>query len=156
MTSTFQQVRNDFDYDKITGVFTRISTGKQLTNNIRVDGLQHRVYEVIWMYMTGHWCPQWIDHKDGNNKNNAWDNLREATPTQNAANMRGQGRTPKGVYKHKGRRSPVWYVQLCVKGERIYRSGFKSEAEAITVHTALCEEHQGEFALHNSRKGEDE
>jgi len=54
--------------------------------NIIIDGKAYASHRLAWFYVTGKWPEMAIDHKDGDPTNNRWDNLRLATPAQNAAN----------------------------------------------------------------------
>lgn len=47
--------------------------------------LQHRV---IWAIVTGAWPINTIDHKDGDSSNNKWENLREATLSEQQQNTK--------------------------------------------------------------------
>lgn len=53
---------------------------------VKVDGVRYQAHRLIWKWMTGRDPVEDIDHRDLNPGNNAWANLREATPGQNAAN----------------------------------------------------------------------
>jgi HNH endonuclease len=73
------------------------------------DGDEPRTFlthRVIWLYMTGHWPKEGIDHRDGDGMNNRWRNLREANQSQNAQNRKLRSDNPfghTGVYA-KGRK----------------------------------------------------
>ena len=43
-------------------------------------------HDMVWFYVTGDWPVVDVDHKDGDKRNNRWDNLRLATRSQNASN----------------------------------------------------------------------
>ncbi len=55
--------------------------------------LAHRV---IWLWMTGEWPPDDIDHKNGNRSDNRWYNLRLATRSENNENRNGKGKGRSG------------------------------------------------------------
>src|SRR5574343_703057 len=55
---------------------------------IRIDRRLYQAHRLAWMYMTGQWPPDEIDHKDGAEANNVWANLRTATRSENMTNRR--------------------------------------------------------------------
>jgi hypothetical protein len=46
---------------------------------IGIDGYSYQSSRLAWLYMTGRWPRETIDHKDRNPGNNKWSNLREAS-----------------------------------------------------------------------------
>ena len=55
---------------------------------ISVDGARCLAHRLAWLYMTGSWPTQWLDHIDTDSANNRWANLRQASATLNAENKR--------------------------------------------------------------------
>lgn len=88
-----------------------------------------------------------IDHKDGNPANNRWDNLREATDSQNLANSKlAKNNTSgaKGVWLEKA--TGRWNSYITVRGKRIYLGTYDTVAEAGAAYEASARLHFGEFA----------
>lgn len=54
---------------------------------ISIDNKSYLAHQLAWFYMTERWA-DYVDHKDTANKNNKWENLREATPGQNSGNIK--------------------------------------------------------------------
>ena len=90
------------DYDSETGIFTwkprKWAYGAKAGTEagwrdwkgyviITLDRVNYRAHRLAWLYMTGEWPSQDVDHKDRNKANNRWINLREATRSQNMGNQ---------------------------------------------------------------------
>lgn len=91
------------------------------------------------------------DHVDRNRLNNCFNNLREATVSQNRANSRKViEATSKylGVsrYKHKSSRFNKWQALIKVGTSIIFLGHFFTEEEAARAYDAAAREHFGEFA----------
>jgi hypothetical protein len=159
MTLTAERVRELLDYDPQTGALTwKIARGRRFkpgapagaisehARQIRVDGRNYKEHRIVWLHVHGRWPVADIDHKDGNPRNNAIDNLREATRTQNNANRRGQGRTglPKGV--HFCGRTGRYVAQITCGGRNTFLGRFNTPEHAHAAYAVAAEKHFGEFA----------
>jgi hypothetical protein len=128
---TQEALKRLMSYNPETGVFTwlvdrsdkikagDVAGGKNSIRGYKRIGIDYKVYpahRLAFLYMTGKWPQHFVDHIDGNRSNNAWNNLRQATPAQNAANKCMQKNNSSGhigVWKPKGRNR--WVVQVCGK-----------------------------------------
>ena len=63
----------------------------------KFSGQKIYVHIAAWALMTGAWPTQEIDHKDRLPAHNAWNNLREATRSQNKANMTAPKTNSSGI-----------------------------------------------------------
>lgn len=87
---TAERVRQLLHYEAESGIFTWIrKTGSMGSGamagtshkeyiNIQVDGRQYKAHRLAVLWVTGAWPDGEIDHKDGDGKNNRWENLRLA------------------------------------------------------------------------------
>src|SRR5262245_19767608 len=105
-------IREIFHYDPTTGLLTwkkqlsfRAPVGKtagavgdKARIKIGIRGKDYFAHRIAWVWMTGKWPKYEIDHADENQSNNRWNNLREATPSQNHRN-RGKQRNNTTGYK---------------------------------------------------------
>lgn len=98
---TAARVRELFHYSKKTGVVTRridagsrgkagdvVTTVSEGRVQVGIDGVRYLLHRVIWLYVTGKWPDHVIDHRDGDNKNNQWRNLRDVPQPVNMQNRR--------------------------------------------------------------------
>ena len=86
MIST-SRLRELFDYDPVTGRFTRMTgpkAGKLVRQSrgrskrpvrVKIDGKSYLAAQCAWLWMTGEWPAHRVIHKDGNVKNDCWSNL---------------------------------------------------------------------------------
>lgn len=114
---------------------------------IAIDGVRYLAHRIVWKMKTGRDPLQDIDHKDTDGTNNRWDNLREATPSQNLQNMSLSKANTSGV---KGvsfdRDLGKWCAEI-MKDRKRYKLGYFVELDDAkkVIEMARAELH-GEFA----------
>ena len=123
---------------------------------IRLNGRWYAEHRLIWLFMTGAWPKNEIDHINGDPTDNRFENLREATHAQNQRNkgpMRNNLLGVKGV----GYRRNRFYAQISV-GRRddgrkkvCHIGTFGTIEEASAAYRKVAAEMHGEF-LHESQK----
>ena len=150
-----------FNYDSETGRFTnrhsrgRAGEGQRAGSptghgyrKITIDYCKYYEHHLAWYYTYGEW-PDEIDHKDGDSSNNAVDNLRECTRSQNNFNAeRATGASGlKGAYlDHRVQR---WYSKIQLDGQVKWLGHFDTAQEANEAFMAAVNKYHGEFAYHN-------
>jgi hypothetical protein len=135
-------------YDRLT--FPIVARGKlaDLILNpygyrmITLNGTQYFAHRAAFVFMTGDWPKQHVDHIDGVRLNNIWANLRDVDQSINKQNVR-VGRSADqtkllGVHKH----GNLWRAQVNHNGKTV-RFGSYTTAEA--AHEAYLE---GKRKLH--------
>ena len=157
--ATPERVREAFDYDPSTGIVTRRITlgpramagsvvgtfeGKYL--QVILDHKTYMLHRLIWCWMTGRWVAGQIDHVDRDALNNKWDNLREATASQqmgntdlrpnNTSGFRGVAWAPN---------NNKWRAAIGRNGKLTYLCYFDDIEEAAAVAASAREEFFGEF-----------
>ena len=114
---------------------------------IRVDGRSYWAHRLAWLYVTGEKPPPQIDHKDGNPANNAWGNLRAATPSENRANARTNSNSASGL---KGttyfKRHNRWGAYVKKDGKKIWLGSYGTAEEAHAAYCRAAVEVHGDFA----------
>ena len=114
---------------------------------VRVAEKLHYTHRVIWLWHHGE-MPKYIDHADGDRRNNRIENLRAATWAQN---QRNTGKRRQGTSKYKGvfRAAQKWLAQICHESKTRHLGSFDTELEAALAYNAAALELSGEFAFLN-------
>lgn len=118
---------------------------------ISVDYQIYRGHLLAWLYMAGEWPKSFIDHKDLNKHNNAWDNLREATKSQNMANVgliKSNKSGLKGVSRYRAGEAygKSWQASIGKDGKSKHLGHFATKEEAHAAYVAAAQNIFGEFA----------
>ena len=132
---TSGELKEIMHYDPDTGVFTwkrsirkrdrwngKIA-GSIMTlgyRQIRINGRDYYAHRLAWLYMTGEWPQQTIDHINGKQADNRWSNLRDVSHHANIQNVRIARRNNKsgllGAYFHKDHPTKPWQARLQIQG----------------------------------------
>jgi len=145
-----KRINELFIYDSSTGLVTRKIKRAQFnegsivgTNHIsgylaaRVDGNIYLLHRLIWCIVYGEWPACYIDHIDGNRKNNSLSNLREANHYENTQNAKIRGDNTSGI---KGvnfsSKLNKWIARVQTNTKRIHLGAFDNIEDA-----KLCIEH---------------
>ena len=157
---TAERLRELLHYDPLTGLWTWLvnrglakvgdvagtTTRKQYVQ-IGIDGCLYRSHRLAFLYINGEWPNGLVDHKNNDGFDNRWDNLREATFSQNAANgkvHRDSASGYKGVSWSK--RNRKWRVDICISRKRIHVGNFTNIEDAIAAYAESAGKLFGEFA----------
>jgi len=139
---SLEAVRAIFTYDPESGVLSRRWHKQGNCRVVLVDGVEYMRSRIIWFYQTGEW-PEEIDHRDGNEGNNRWENLRKCTHAQNLMNrcMPKHNKIGiKGVQRHQnGFRARIRVNGVMRRGE------FATAEEAGKAYRHWSNELHGEF-----------
>lgn len=117
---TQEELKKFVSYDPATGYFTWLCSGRNFEAGTRaghyndvygyvrmsIAGQMYYGHVLVWLYMTGRWPAEEIDHEDTDTLNNKWDNLRCASHAGNCANKFVQTRNVvgyKGVQRSRNR-----------------------------------------------------
>lgn len=124
-------------------------TPHQGYTQIKLFGLVYRAHHLAWLIMTGDWPDLALDveHKDRNRANNAWNNLRYATRSQNNMNagVRRDSRSGcRGVSFVS--KTCKWHARIIVDGKVTLLGNFADVADAIAVRRRAEQQHFGAFA----------
>src|SRR5262245_9443339 len=126
---TAKRLREVLDYEPKTGKFRwklRVSLCIRVGDEagcksryvmIRIDGVLYRENRLAFLYMTGEWQRDDIDHRNNDKTDNRWINLRDADKARNGWNRPAtiQNKSGyKGVCWHK--KAGKWAAQIQVRG----------------------------------------
>lgn len=109
---------------------------------IRIEGTAYYASRLAFVWMLGRWPFEEVDHVDRDPSNDRWDNLRDATSSENKYNREPNGM--RGVYRS-GENS--WWVMV---GRNNYLGTFDSLEKAIAARDAEALRLGGDFAILNS------
>ena len=113
---------------------------------ICIDKSRYRLHRIIWLYMTGKWPKDQIDHINRIKADNKWCNLREATPSQNKINAIPRSNNTSG---HQGitwrKNTRKWRARICVNYKRIHLGYFNNKKEAIIAYETAAKQYFGDF-----------
>lgn len=112
---------------------------------IRIDDVLYGAHRLAFLYMTGRWPYEEVDHIDCDPSNNRWSNLREATRYDNNHNLRTHcdnisGR--KGVLQnHKG-----WAAKIRAFGRTYHLGTFQTPEDAHAAYQEASLRLHGAFS----------
>jgi HNH endonuclease/AP2 domain len=111
---------------------------------ICVDRQHYLAHRLAWLYMTGAWPKDQLDHKNGVRNDNRWHNLRETTAQENAHNQDDNSKKANcyskhiGVSWHKQRRR--WRAYIKVSGKNRHIGLFDTEKAARAAYLKAKDE----------------
>lgn len=158
-----ERLRELLNYDPETGIFRwKVSRGGTAMIGtiagclhpdgyllIRADGKQYLAHRLTWLYMTGGWPEDQIDHINGKRADNRWKNLREADATLNSENQRkAQGDNFScgllGVTIIKSAKKNPWQARIGITGKQKHLGYFPTPEAAHEAYLqAKREFHEG-------------
>lgn len=144
-------------YNKSTGVFTwkewklgrrrNLVAGSDPSSGyiqIKIGEKLLKAHRLAWLYVTGKFPREQIDHRNRIRSDNRWKNLREASHSQNRVNTtRKPGKLPRGVWKSWGTH---FAANIYVDGKRIYLGRFASKNAASRAYRKASRKHYGQFS----------
>lgn len=150
-------------YNPVTGYFV---WNKSLRNNalvgaiagsvmaagyirVGIHGKLYLAHRLAFLYMTGEWPIEHVDHKDMCTSNNKWSNLRECSHSENHLNtFKPSNNTSgyKGVAWNK--RANKWSVNIQF-GKKYFLGNFNCKHDAAEAYNKKAIELHGEFVRLN-------
>ena len=158
---TQSELKEVLEYNPDTGLFT----WKKTVNSRAVIGSvagykinegytqlciyrkKYRIHRLAFLYMTGEWPNELVDHINQIKDDNRWSNLRQATVSQNNINSKKQKNNKsgyRGVYWDS--KNQIWRVQIKYKSKHKYLGRYTDIKEAAEVYKKAALELYGEYA----------
>lgn len=157
MKPTAERVRELLDYDRVTGAFTwRVErrgsaragspAGSVTTSGylrIRIDGgCSFMAHRLAWLYVTGEWPSEEIDHADGVKINNAFQNLRDVPKSLNQQNrIAARSDSGTGVQGVQQAASGRYKANIQIDGRQVHLGTFESMQAAMDARVAAKKKH---------------
>jgi hypothetical protein len=162
MKITADELRSLLSYNPETGLFIWL---QRTSNRIEVGGvaghpdpksgysligIKGRVYKasrLAWLYMTGEWPPNRIDHINRDRLDDRWANLRACSHSQNMANTgiwKHNTSGVKGVHLHA--ETGRWRARIAKDGKSISLGLYATPEEAGEAYRKAAIKLYGEFA----------
>lgn len=143
------RLRQLLGYDEHTGVFVwRAQKGRKNAGDIAgwrrggdgyiqigIDGNLYYAHQLAWLYMTGTFPVDQIDHRNGISDDNRFSNLRECTTAQNNQNLgirKSNTSGATGVTWDKAREK--WRAQIRINGKVTGLGRFETFEQAREAH----------------------
>ena len=153
---TQYELKQLIEYNPVTGIFkwkvyrNSNAIAGSVSGNIHDNGYRYiKVYKKLyrasrlaWLYMTGSFPSNHIDHRNGIRDDDRWENLREATRSQNHQNIILKSNNTSGYMgvnwskKHK-----KWAARIGIDGKRIFLGRFDTPEEAYEAYLKAKKEY---------------
>ena len=102
---------------------------------IVINKVNYKAHRLIWLYHTGRWPNDQIDHINRDKDDNRIENLRECSTHENCQNRRKQSNNTSG---HTGvswmKSSNKWRVEIHINSKKIYLGLYDDLNEAIDIY----------------------
>lgn len=170
MAITQDRLKELMHYDPDTGIFTWLARvgGKRKAEgwNAKYAGTQagcvyaglgyatvslsmekYYLHRLAWLYMTGEWPPNDVDHINGVRHDNRWINLRLATRKQNLANAAGHFDSTSGGVKGVSfeKWSGKWKAQIYLDGKNRLIGRYATIEEAKEAYLRVAVDARGKW-----------
>jgi len=118
-----------------------VQTGKKdghKNRRIGLNGKYYLAYRLAWLYMTGAWPAEQIDHIDHDSLNDRWDNLREVSGGENQKNLPKYSNNTSGMTGVKWHnQANKWLAYITAAGKLTSGGLFTSFEDAVAKRKEL-------------------
>lgn len=153
---TQKMLMENWEYSEKTGIFIRVyKNGKRKKalclhsdGSIRISVYKrtYRAHRLAWLYVYGVWPDGFIDHINGDQKDNRIKNLRIATDSENKRNV---GKRSHNTSGYKGvtwdKTNKKWLAHATYNGKSINLGRYDTPLEAYKAYNEFAVNNYGEF-----------
>lgn len=157
---TQEKLQKFISYNKDTGHFTWLKSGRGVRvgaragtidargyEHIRVDGRTYKAHRLAWLYVYGSFPVAQIDHVNRDCSDNRLCNLRAATNGENQRNRKTFRNSTTGVTGVSwNKRCQKYEAYIKVDGKRKHLGLFDSVDHAAAEYLKASKKYHGEFA----------
>ena len=147
---TAEQLRQSLHYDAQSGLFTRLSRTSTCVQigeiagckkpdgyvSIRLLGFGYMAHRLAWLYMTGAWPQDEIDHINGQRSDNRWGNLRSVSRSVNQQNLRTPNADNRAGFLGVSRDGSRWKARIKINGKQSHIGRFDTPQLAHAAYVA--------------------
>lgn len=113
---------------------------------IRIDGRGYYGHRLAFLYMTGKFPDHDGEHKNTDGSDNRWENLREATRSQNLANTKVKRNSVTGVKGVSIHHSGKYKARILLNGKPVNLGHYDTIEFAAAAYAKAANDKSGEFA----------
>ena len=158
---TQARVKELFDYNPITGLLTRkvsVNYAAKIGNvvgspsswgylDVSIDNRRYKVHRIIWLWVTGKFPKDEIDHDNHIRDDNHWNNLFEATRQENGKNQKLRATNKSGFTGVCwGKQLGKWRAGITVDGRTVFLGGYDRIEDAISAR----QKSESEYGYHRN------
>jgi hypothetical protein len=153
-----EAIKAVLDYDERAGRFSWKAKRNQVVGEagsinpqtgyriIKIFGRKVMAHRLAWFWMTGEWPIDRLDHRDGDNANNRFANLRPASDRQNATNTKTRADNKIGIKGVRLLANGRYQARIWDGGKNIHLGLFDSVSAAKAAYDIAARRMFGEFA----------
>lgn len=161
MNITQEKLKDIFHYSPETGLFTRlvatspnVKVGQVSKRNttkgyiqIRINTTQYKAHRLAYLYMTGKFNDDEIDHVNGIRDDNRWCNLRNASRSENMQNKKVHSNNAAGITGVSwNKMAGKWLAYINKDKSRTIIGYYDTIFDAACARISMQENMFGEFA----------
>lgn len=141
-----EQLRELFEYDKETGeIFWKRRLAGSLNNHgyLQINALGHQItnHRLAFALVNGYFPEEEIDHINRNRADNRWENLQQATRSQNLYNTGMLKNNTSGFKGVCATKAGNWEAAITIGNKKRYLGRFGTPEEAHEAYLAARASH---------------